>query len=188
MVSHRWPTRAEVADVANAVLDGTDAVMLSAETAIGQYPVEAIRMLRSVITATEAVYPFETVLDTRTQKPQPSQEDSISRSACRLAFDAEAKAIVISSSSASLPYSVSRFRPPMPIILLSGDRLFIQQLALSWGVQPAFAASHAAATLEPARRWLIDNGLARAGNSVVWIHSSDTKKKFGGYSIQLVQL
>jgi pyruvate kinase len=188
MVAHRWPTRAEVADVANAVLDGTDAVMLSAETAIGLYPSEAIRMLRSIATATESVYPFETILDTRAQKIQASPDDAISRSACRLAWDSNATAIVISSRSANLPYSVSRYRPPMPIIVLVSDRSSAQQLILSWGVQPILVARDSLESLEPARRWLFENRRARRGNPVVWIHSLKKNKYEDEHAIQLSKL
>jgi pyruvate kinase len=188
MVAHRWPTRAEVADVANAVLDGTDAVMLSAETAIGQYPSEAVQMLGSVITATEAAYPFQTVLDTRAQKTQATPEDAISRSACRLAWDAKAKAIIISSRSTAFPYSVSRFRPPMPIIVLAYDHISAHQLSLSWGVQPILNNGHSRESLELARRWLFKKRLARSGDYAVWIHSTGKRQNVEGNSIQLVLL
>jgi pyruvate kinase len=188
MVAHRWPTRAEVADVANAVLDGTDAVMLSAETAIGQYPAEAVQMLGAVIAATENVYPFQTVLDTRAQKKQASPEDAISRSACRFAWDAEAKAIVISSSLVDLPYGVSRFRPPMPIIVLASDPSYSRQLVLNWGVQPICIAEHSNESLEPARRWLFENRMARSGNHVVWIHSLKKGKDETVHAMQLSKL
>jgi len=188
MVSQRWPTRAEVTDVANAVLDGTDAVMLSAETAIGKYPVDAIRMLGSVLAATETAYPFQAVLDTRTQKAQPSPEDAVSRAACRLAWDADAAAIILSADTDVLPYSVSRFRPPKPIVVLTDHPMIVRQLALSWGVQPVFAPRHATASLEPARRWLLQNGLARRGNPVVWIQSIRRRKEDVKHSIQLATL
>jgi pyruvate kinase len=188
MVAHRWPTRAEVADVANAVLDGTDAVMLSAETAIGQYPAEAVQMLRAVIAATETVYPFQTVLDTRVQKKQALPEDAIRRSACRLAWDAEAKAIVISSHLADLPYSVSRFRPIMPIIVLASDLSYSRQLVLNWGVQPICIAEPFNESLEPARRWLFENRMARSGNHVVWIYSLTKGKDETVHAMQLSKL
>jgi pyruvate kinase len=188
MVAHRWPTRAEVADVANAVLDGTDAVMLSAETAIGQYPSEAVKMLGSVISATETVYPFQTVLDTRAQKVQAEPEDAISRSACRLAWDSKAKAIIISSRSNALPYSVSRFRPPMPIIVMAHDHISAQQLAMIWGVQPILDSGRSQKSLAAAHRWLFINRLARSGDYVVWIHSTNKRQNVERNSIQLILL
>jgi pyruvate kinase len=188
MVTHRWPTRAEVADVANAVLDGTDAVLLSAETAIGQYPSEAVQMLRSVIIATETIYPFQTVLDTHMQKKQASPDDAIGLSACRLAWDAEAKAIVISSGSTDLPASVSRFRPPIPIIVLASDATYFRQLVLNWGVQPVWIDRHAKGSLEPARRWLLENRMAQSGNHVVWIHPLKKRKYEEVPAIQLSKL
>ncbi len=187
MTLHRWPTRAEVADIANAVLDGSDAVMLSAETAIGRHPAEAIRMMGSVLAAAEEVYPFQTVIDTRSQKPKPSPEDAISRSACRLAWDAGAKAIVISSSSAALPYGVSRFRPSVPIVVSTNDRTIARQLSLSWGVQPVFS-TRPSESLESPRRWLLENRLARRGDCFVWIRSGKEPAGEEGYSIQLASL
>ncbi|MBN1569752.1 MAG: pyruvate kinase [Acidobacteria bacterium] len=188
MVNHRWPTRAEVADVANAVLDGTDAVMLSAETAIGKYPAEAIRILASVLTATEAAYPFHAFLNAPTQKPVSLPGNAISRSACRLAWDAGAKAIIISSHSEALPYSVSRFRPSVPIIVLTGNRMITRQLALSWGVETVLTDPGASESLEPARGWLLKNRLARSGDSVVWIHPTDRRKDSSGNSIRLAAI
>lgn len=188
MVTRRWPTRAEVADVANAVLDGSDAVMLSAETAIGQYPVEAIRMLRSVLTATEEGYPFRAILDSRVQKSWSTSEDAISRSSCWLAWDTDAKAIVISSHSAVLPYCVSRFRPPMPIIVLISNPSIYRQLALSWGVHPVFVDRSAMGSLNPARNWLLTKRLARRGDRVVWVHSDDKRKDIVEGAIQLAAL
>ncbi len=188
MVGQRWPTRAEVADVANAVLDGTDAVMLSAETAIGKYPVDAVRVLASVLCATETAYPFQSVLDTRSQKAQPSTEDAVSRAACRLAWDSKASAIIISASLDVLPYSVSRFRPPMPIVVLTDDRRITRQLAISWGVQPVFADRGTVNSLEPARRWLLKNRLARRRSRVVWIQSFNRRKGGVEHSIQLTSV
>jgi len=188
MVSQRWPTRAEVTDVANAVLDGTDAVMLSAETAIGKYPIDAIRMLGSVLAATEKSYPFQAVLDTRTQKAQPLREDAVSRAACRLAWDADAAAIILSTDSDILPYSVSRFRPPTPIVVLTDNRMIMRQLSLSWGVQSVFADRHAPLSVEPARRWLLNSDLAHRGNLVVWIQSIRRRKRDVEPSIQLASL
>lgn len=186
MVAQRQPTRAEVADVANAVLDGTDAVMLSAETAIGQYPVEAIRILGSVLTATEEAYPFNAVLEARARESWSTTEDAISLSACRLAWDSGAKAIIISSCSGLLPYNISRFRPLAPIIVLTDKHTTIRQLSLGWGIQAVFA--NRGESPEPARRWLLANHLARAGNSAVWIRPAGKTKNDRNPSIQLVSL
>jgi pyruvate kinase len=188
MVTHRWPTRAEVADVANAVLDGTDAVMLSAETAIGQYPAEAIQMLQSILTATETAYPFRNVLNTRGQAPCSSLEDAISRSSCRLAADTGAKAIVLSSRASVLPHNVSGFRPSMPIIVLTDDSRIYRELALIWGIHPVLTDHRGMESLEPARHWLIKKHLARSGDCAVWIHSVNKTKNDSENSIKLMTL
>ncbi len=189
MVSHSRPTRAEVTDIANAVLDGTDAVMLSAETAVGRYPGEAVRMLASVLSATEQAYPFRAILDARAAQSWNSREDAISHSSCRLAWDVGAKAIVLSSPCARLPYALSRFRPSVPIVVLTDNRMTAQQLCLSWGVIPVLTTKSSATTLEPARRKLLGQRLAKNGDFVVWIHSNKSRpSKSNGEAVELTRI
>ena len=138
MVNAPRPTRAEATDVANAILDGTDAVMLSEETAIGDYPEEAVRVLDRIArmtepNLTEADFLQESMYD---YNAAPETEAAISRAACRLAGDLNAAAVVAATTSGSTARNVSRFRPSTPIIGLTPFVAVQRQLKLSWGVTP----------------------------------------------------
>ena len=188
MVEHGRPTRAEVTDVANAVLDGTDAVMLSAETAVGRHPVAAVRMLGEILAATETAYPFEHIMEGRSRKSWPSPEDAVSHASCRLAWDVGARAIVVASQSPTLPYRISCFRPPMPVLALTRDGVALGQLSLSWGVRPLFAGSRGGDPLNAARRWLLRERVARRGDRIVWVHSIDRRAVSAGDAVELATL
>ena len=136
MIHNPRPTRAEISDVANAVYDGTSAIMLSGETAAGQYPVQAVAtMARIAQTAEESINYrkrfYNTEFETR------NHVDAISHSTCGMAIDINAKAIVACSLSGMTARMVSRFRAPVDIIGLTTDEGTWRKLALSWGVTPA---------------------------------------------------
>jgi len=135
MVDSPRPTRAEAADVANAVLDGTDAVMLSEETAVGQYPVEAVEMMDRIVRTAEAA------LNASKFESQPQiagVRDAITRSAYFIAKEIGAAAIITPTSSGSTARLVSRFRPKQPIVATTPNESTHDFLALSWGVEPIF--------------------------------------------------
>lgn len=137
MVDSPRPTRAEVTDVANAVLDGTDAVMLSEETAIGSYPERAVRMMSRVAVDAEQAFPHE---DWRAQSMEAKEkrrpEDAVARSACGLATLVGAGAIVTCTSSGSTARLVAKCRPQPPILALTPDEKTWRRLALVWGAMP----------------------------------------------------
>lgn len=135
MIHNSRPTRAEASDVANAVYDGTSAVMLSGETAAGSYPEEAVRMMSSICEATEMEINYKRRFHNYTFLIQ-SEVDAISHSTCSMAIDLGAKTIVASSLSGMTARMVSRFRPPMDIIGLTTSEETCRKLALSWGVIP----------------------------------------------------
>ncbi|MDP3182343.1 MAG: pyruvate kinase [Desulfobaccales bacterium] len=139
MVSHSRPSRAEATDVANAILDGTDAVMLSEETAVGQYPVEAVAFLDQVSRATEEGFPYGAWL--RAREPQGRQEisEAVSYAACEMAMNLEAGAILTSTEFGGTARLISRFRPRTPIIALTPRPETVRRLCLSWGVFPLLA-------------------------------------------------
>lgn len=134
MVDNVRPTRAETADVVNAIYDGTDALMLSEETAIGKFPVEAVQMMAKVAEAAEEEFPFDTFL----KRPfsQGNYPQAISQSACYLAQGINAAAIITPTESGSTARFVSRLRPPQPIIALSPRSSTVKRLAFCWGVFP----------------------------------------------------
>jgi len=135
MVTNARPTRAEVTDVANAILDGTDAVMLSEETATGRYPVDAVKFMALIAWATERSFPHEAFLP-----PNPYQRgeiaDSMSHAACRLAEDLGVAAIITPTRTGRTARLVSRYRPRSPILAFSPKSTTVRRLVLSWGVYP----------------------------------------------------
>jgi pyruvate kinase len=136
MVQAPRPTRAEASDVANAIFDGTDALMLSAETAVGKYPVEAVRMMSSLAESTERNIDYAALLAAKADWVAGNVTDAISYAACELAADIGAKAIVTATQTGTTARRVSKYRPPVPIIALSSDPAVVGQLHLSWGVLP----------------------------------------------------
>ena len=132
MIRNPRPTRAEVTDVANAIYDGTDAIMLSGETAAGKYPVEAVKTMATIAKRAE-----ETMRN-RIDKINKSKNvtDAISYATCTTAMDLEAKAILSSTASGHTARMVSKFRPDCPIVATTSNESVRRQLALTWGVLP----------------------------------------------------
>ena len=132
MIRNPRPTRAEVTDVANAIYDGTDAIMLSGETAAGKYPVEAVKTMATIAKRAE-----ETMRNRRTKiNKSKNVTDAISYATCTTAMDLDAKAILSSTASGHTARMVSKFRPDCPIIATTSDESVRRQLSLTWGVLP----------------------------------------------------
>ncbi len=136
MVNNPTPTRAEITDIANAIIDGTDAIMLSEETAVGKYPVEAVNVMKRVAAATEKNLPYDTLLDARRAHLRPIVQDSISFSACEVAYRLGAGSIVAHTRTGITAHRVSKFRSPVPIIALTYNTPVMNRLSLLWGVYP----------------------------------------------------
>ena len=136
MISNPRPTRAEISDVANAVYDGTSAIMLSGETAAGKYPVQAVATMAKIAETTESNIDYKKRFYNAEFKIRNSI-DAISHSTCGMAIDIDAKAIVACSLSGMTARMVSRFRSPVDIIGLTTNETTWRRLALSWGVIPA---------------------------------------------------
>jgi len=136
MIEHAEPTRAEASDVANAVLDGSSALMLSGETAVGSYPVEALSYMDRIIRAVEPSLRY------RHQMPDPGEQPTVGRAmsnaACDLAETLGAKAILVPTATGRTASAVARLRPRRPIVGLTHNRYALQQMALEWGVIPLF--------------------------------------------------
>lgn len=135
MISKSRPTRAEVSDVANAVIDHTDAVMLSGETALGKYPVKTVQTMAKIIKRTEDSIYDNIVISEMIEKIMPI-DTAISSAATILAGSVRAKAILVASLSGYTGRIVSRFRPELPIFVATTDGRVERQLSLSWGVVP----------------------------------------------------
>jgi pyruvate kinase len=167
MLHHPEPTRAEASDIANALLDGTSAVMLSEETAIGQYPLESVRTMDRIAKV------IEPSIEYRHQFPQPGDEPSVnqamSNAACDLAEALGAKAILVPTFSGRTASVVARLRPRRPVIGLSHHDYALRHMALEWGVTPIRMPEAAdveelwASSLESGKR----TGLLDAGDLVV---------------------
>jgi pyruvate kinase len=169
MIVNPRPTRAEVADVANAIFDGTDAVMLSGETAAGAYPVQAARMMDRVARAVEPVLPYQRMLHDKESTLEPQTFDAISFDAVHTAHQLGAAAIVAFTQSGSTARRVAKYRPQVPILGITPDATTCNHLALSWGITPYLVAesdSIEAMTAE-AKAGVLGTGLARAGERIV---------------------
>ena len=134
MINMAMPTRAEVSDVANAIFDGADAVMLSAETSVGQYPVEAVEMMVRVAVETETKLPYEYLLRERGLNLESQIDEAISFDACRTAHQLGAIAIVAFTHSGSTACRVSKYRPGVPILAITPSDSVRRRLMLYWGV------------------------------------------------------
>lgn len=135
MIHNPRPTRAEISDVANAVYDGTSAVMLSGESAAGKYPVETVKTMSEIVEETEKHINYRKRFH-ETNFTMRNVVDAVSHTTCQMALDLDAKAIVACSVSGKTVRMVSRFRAPMPIIGMTVDPKGWYKLALSWGVIP----------------------------------------------------
>lgn len=179
MITNISPTRAEVNDVANAVLDGADAVMLSGETSVGKYPVEVIKTMANIIREMEN---FDGIYN-KEQLPEKSQSrfisDSICFNACRLAQRAEADAIVTMSFSGYTAYKIASQRPNAPIYVFTGNKQILTQLNLVWGVRAFFydrtvSTDH---TIADIKYLLKKDGLLRQGDLIINIASIPIEEK-----------
>jgi len=143
MMRNPRPTRAEVSDVANAIIDGSDSVMLSGETAVGKYPLESLKMMVKIINKTEASLDYDTILRNNTIMRKKLKIDrntiteAISFASCEIANMLNAKAIISSTESGHTARQISKNRPRSMIIGTSSNRWVVRQLMISWGVVPA---------------------------------------------------
>lgn len=138
MINNPMPTRAEVTDIANAVLDGTDAVMLSAETSIGKYPLQAVDYMDKIIAKTEKSLNKKIKFSLHNQNDADNVSDSVALSAVLLARNISAKAIVTLTHTAYTARKISKYRPNIPILSITNDRNILAYLNLIWGVYPIF--------------------------------------------------
>ncbi len=159
------PTRAEVSDVATAVIIGADNVMLSDETAVGRYPIEAVKIMKRVILYTESHNPV-TVKFSQEIAPEKNTRTAISRAILNLAKDVDAQAIVAETKSGATAHNIAALRPNIPIIALASDERVAQQLALVYGtksyVRPADKMAATKLT-----NWLERNKVLHSGDIVV---------------------
>jgi pyruvate kinase len=168
MVSSSRPTRAEVADVANAILDGTDAVMLSQETAVGAYPVEAVAMMAAVAVQAESIAPYERWNDSRVRRTHSDPAYTIAHNLCDAARELGLDALVIPTLSGRSARLVSAHRPTVPIYALSPGKETVRRCGLMWGVQAASMPRHETteALIADAARRVVELGWCEVGQRV----------------------
>ena len=166
MIHNPRPTRAEISDVANAVYDGTSAVMLSGETAAGKYPVQSVNAMSKILAQAETHVEYIQSLDNFIIE---STAEALSHSAATLANDLKAKAIVVCTRTGSTARKVSRFRPNINIIGITTDIHAYRQLALSWGVLPAMAEEYTSIDIlfYFAKQIAKKSGLVEKGDTIV---------------------
>ncbi len=169
MVSAPVPTRAEASDVATAIYDGADAVMLSAESASGQYPVESVRMMNGIIEQTEADPHYRDAIDASHTPPAANTADAIGWAARSVAGLLDVAALVAYTSSGSSALRMARERPRAPIVGMTPRRATARRLALVWGINPVLChdVMSVSEMTEVAVETLVRRGFARSGQTVV---------------------
>src|SRR5450755_1705361 len=168
MVSSSRPTRAEVADVANAIVDGTDAVMLSQETAIGAYPVESVAMMASIAERTEHGLPYRIWNEERVRRDARDPAYTIAYGACAAARDLHLAALVVPTLSGRSVRLISAHRPSVPIFALSPGKETVRRCSLMWGVQAASMRRHeiTEALIADAARRVVELGWVAPGSRI----------------------
>ena len=173
MTQHTRPTRAEASDVANAILDGTDAVMLSGETASGKYPVEAVKVMDSIIRNTEFNFPDRVKSLYKTSNRFP---ESIAVGACMAAQSIGAKLIVVFTHSGFAAMLLSKLRPAVPIVAFTPSEETLHRIPLYWGAMSRLISSKEiileADLMSEIEKSLAEEGLIKRGNSIVFVASS----------------
>ena len=174
MITNISPTRAEVNDVANAVLDGADAVMLSGETSVGKFPIEVIKTMSNIVTEIEK---FDGIYN-KEELPEKNHNrfitDSICFNACRLSQRVEADAIITMSFSGYTAYKIASQRPKAPIFVFTSNRQILTQLNLVWGVRAYYYDKRVSTdhTIADIKYLLKKDGLVHTGNLVINIASN----------------
>ncbi|WP_077214221.1 pyruvate kinase [Bacillus dakarensis] len=163
------PTRAEASDVANAIFDGTDAIMLSGETAAGQYPVEAVRTMHNIASRAETALDHKRLLSKRSNEVESNITDAIGQSVAHTALNLNANAIITPTESGHTARMISKYRPKAPIVAVTSHATVLRRLALVWGVYPQLG-QFAATTddmLESAVEESLNSSIVKHGDLVV---------------------
>jgi pyruvate kinase len=174
MIESPNPTRAEVSDVANAIYDGSDAVMLSAETSVGKYPVEAVQYMARIATEAERGLKRRGFTDLPHVTPESggsSDSDVVADAAYTAAKQANVQAIVVFTTSGYSARLISRYRPPVKIIAMTGSMDTVRRLLVNYGVMPILApeATTTDGMLEQIDTVLVQRGLLNAGDKIVFV-------------------
>ncbi len=169
MIDSPTPTRAEATDIANAVLDGTDAVMLSGETAVGRYPVESVETMARIALEAESALPYEQILQEKWHDVLPEVNDAAARAACQIAQQIGARAIVAATTGGTTALRVSKYRPRQPIIAVTASPTVRERLSVVWGALPLIRPESANLdeAFDRAAETAITTGIAEKGDLIV---------------------
>jgi pyruvate kinase len=171
MIVHSRPTRAEASDVANAVLDGADALMLSGETSVGAHPIEVVQTMSRIIEAAEA-QALTTIAGVSMRRD--TRGDAIAAAAVRIAEDIGAVALAAFTATGATARAVSCHRDPIPLLAFTSDPAVRSRLALQWGVETFVVpfASNTEEMVHQVDRAMLDLGRGKAGDQVVIVAST----------------
>jgi pyruvate kinase len=163
------PTRAEASDVANAIFDGTDAIMLSGETAAGTYPVEAVQTMHNIAFKAETALDFNEILSARSKESDHNMTDAIGQSVAHTAINLDVNAIVAPTESGHTARMISKYRPKAPIVAVTGSESVSRRLALVWGVYPTVGrrVSTTDEMLDMAVEESVNSGMTKHGDLIV---------------------
>jgi pyruvate kinase len=170
MIERVKPNRSEITDVANAVLEGADAVMLSGETATGNHPALVVETMRKIITEVEKEYRYNREEDLKPQPHSPSfLSDAICYNACKIARDVNADAVIGMTQTGYTAFMLSSYRPKAPLFIFSKERTLLNQLSLSWGVRAFYYAEEQSldAIFEDQIHILKERGFINTGDTVI---------------------
>jgi len=162
MVNSPYPTRAEVSDIANAVMDGSDGVMLSDETTVGKYPIRAVEILTSVILEIQRIYPYY-------KKYDIEDFDAIAASVADLCRGLDVKGVVTFTSSGTTPKSIAKYRPNVDIFAVTHSQKVLNRLAMVWGVKPLFVlpTTSPEKLIELFRERVVKEGILQRGDKII---------------------
>jgi pyruvate kinase len=169
MISNPRPTRAEASDVSNAILDGTDAVMLSGETAAGKYPVESVKMMKRIALTTENSQLYQYAIERK--KDFFSHTEAIVKSASEVADDLKAKAILVFTRSGNTALLLSQYRPRCPILAFTPHEDTVMKMAAYWGVSPYFIefVAHTDEMILKGEEYAREKGMVKPGDLVITV-------------------
>jgi pyruvate kinase len=169
MITNPRPTRAEITDVANAIYDGTSAIMLSGETAAGHFPIEAVKTMALIAETTEKNINYKKQFDQRGEDIEPGVTEAISHATVTTAHDLNAAAIITVTKGGTTARRLSKFRPECPIIALTTNELTARQMNMSWGLVPGIVTEHSSTDklIYAAIKKSVEMGLLKHGDLVV---------------------
>ncbi len=193
MITAPVPTRAEISDVANSILDGADAIMLSQETAFGEFPLEAVKEMSAVARKVEGNFTYRLSLEKNVLKSKELQKnitaDAITASAVRIARRVDAKVIVALTMSGFTPRMVSRYRPVQPVLALTASEKHLNKMVLYFGCYPQkiYKFNYVVNTTDDIREVVLQNKLAKRGDKIVII-AGVPLARFSGTNLCLVEI